>query len=423
LRPVYELGADRTVTTYVGELLILGGKQGAEQRVSGSLRLRFDPKATFSASVFVDRKTKLHMIQMLEFAHVRLPPGAKMTPPANTGAAPSGAQGEEWSSIHINQLISGDATAVHRLIFHITGKLTDDFLPRCDTDEGEQGQLGFSLPSWGLRMAALEEAPNTGFSFVVEAIPQAGPVTNESIDLLEERLFVLLGLVVGAEVGVGPVVGLDESDEVVWVHWGAPRIGLGSWRWCPSLIVDSALPALADGMSRMAQDPSLEKIVSRGLKYWMAANARGVVLDVKIPVACSGLELLAWGVLQQRQWVTADSFKRLQAGATLRLLLQATDIPADLPADYEALAARRAGYGNPADGGPELVFEVRNALVHPPKKLAKLEWPTHDELYEAWRLSMWYLELVIINLLGYQGEYVSRLRSGWFSLDPVPWAS
>lgn len=76
-------------------------------------------------------------------------------------------------------------------------------------------------------------------------------------------------------------------------------------------------------------------------------------------------------------------------------------------------------------GGPELLFNVRNGVIHPPKELADPKWPDVDELFEAWQLGTWYLQLVILRLVGYNGEYWSRLRLGRSEMDvaAVPWAA
>ncbi|WP_434685915.1 hypothetical protein [Pseudanabaena minima] len=56
---------------------------------------------------------------------------------------------------------------------------------------------------------------------------------------------------------------------------------------------------------------------------------------------------------------------------------------------------------------PKAITEVRNKLTHleqkekvHPKSIRK----------EAWRLSLWYLELVLLDLFNYQGVYKNRLR-------------
>jgi hypothetical protein len=106
------------------------------------------------------------------------------------------------------------------------------------------------------------------------------------------------------------------------------------------------------------------------------------------------------------------------------LLLQWAGIPVELPSQFVALAARRGRLGQSDVAGPELIFDVRNSLVHPPKRIEEPEWPHHNELFEAWQLATWYLEPAVVRLLGYQGEYVSRLQlEGWSGdTEPVPWS-
>jgi hypothetical protein len=173
------------------------------------------------------------------------------------------------------------------------------------------------------------------------------------------------------------------------------------------------LPALAAGLSSLADDRALLQVVDRAGRHLLAANGPEV-LDVRIPVACSGLELLGWAVLQRQQWLTRDGLGRLPAAGRVRLLLQWASIPVELPTQFGALAARRGRLGQTDAAGPEVIFDVRNNLVHPPRRIEEPEWPGHSELFEAWQLATWYLELAVIRLLGYEGEYVSRLRlGGW----------
>jgi hypothetical protein len=55
------------------------------------------------------------------------------------------------------------------------------------------------------------------------------------------------------------------------------------------------------------------------------------------------------------------------------LLLQWAGIPVELPTQFEALAARRGRLSQPDIAGPELIFDVRNNLVHPPKRIEEPE--------------------------------------------------
>jgi hypothetical protein len=73
----------------------------------------------------------------------------------------------------------------------------------------------------------------------------------------------------------------------------------------------------------------------------------------------------------------------------------------------------------PADG-PRLFTEIRNEIIHPTKNRLSRD---HDELVDAWRLSLWYIELVLLRVLRYEGQYASRLleRRWEGDIEPVPW--
>jgi hypothetical protein len=324
---------------------------------------------------------------------------------------------------------AGELRLVERLLLHVSGPLSRWPLPARETGSGGQvqPQLRWALSGWDLRLAeaggpkAVDE-----FSFVVEAIPHERPLGLDATERLCSQVFLLLSLIAGQEIGVGPVVGADAAGREVWADWYAPRFHpeQSAWRWCPRHLVNQALPALATGLSSLADDPALQQVVDRAGHHLLAANGPEV-LDVRIPVACSGLELLGWAVLQRHQWLTRDGLGRLPASSRVRLLLQWAGIPIELPTQLGALAARQRRLSQPDVAGPELIFDVRNNLVHPPKRIEEPEWPDHNELVEAWQLATWYLELAVVRLLGYDGEYVSRLRlEGWIGdTEPVPWSA
>jgi hypothetical protein len=327
-------------------------------------------------------------------------------------------------SVPLDRMDGGDVTVANRVLLHLVGHLSDyPFTPYNTADGTVQGQLHFQLPGWDLRLVEVDRhSPTTSFSFVIEAVPDALPIDSSSVTLLRRRLFMLLRFVAGGGVGLGPVVGFDSRDRVVWAAWSGTFIESAGVRWCPDKLVNTALPRLAEGLSSLAREPGLEGCIDRGVSLLLATNEPGII-DTKIVTACSGLELLAWAILQHRQWLTADALGRLSAGASVRLLFQWAGIPVELPDRFSALARRQGRLSQPYWAAPELIFNLRNGLVHPPKNVADPEWPEANELIDAWRLSAWYLELSIIRVLGYSGEYSSRLNSAGSrdKTEPVPW--
>jgi hypothetical protein len=254
--------------------------------------------------------------------------------------------------------------------------------------------------------------PTPGRQINIEAI--------ETLGLLLQRI---LGFLTGSNVGVVPVVGLNANDEVVAAHWAAPRVNLDHtpWRWCYEGDVAIALPQIAAGRTQLEADPVLAKCLDRAIALHLAANGQEVI-DVKLPVACSGLELLAWSVLQQHGWLSPRATGSLKAGERAQLLLKWAGIPTDLPTSMTALAQRRRNLGQSMEA-VELCINVRNKIFHPPDKIGSVEWPSGEELVDAWQLATWYLELGILRLLEYRGNYTSRLQPlGWSGQTvPVPW--
>ncbi|MFG3682779.1 hypothetical protein ACGF5H_22000 [Micromonospora chalcea] len=307
-----------------------------------------------------------------------------------------------------------------------TGSQLQVPLPLFETSNGRQEQLAFRLPGWDLRLAKVRsQETEHDFSFVVEAVPRGLAIDDKQVEQLATRLFDLLSFLTGREVGVHPTAGLDSDGRVVAARWAAPRTGAASWRWCPDHLFREVLPILADGLCDLSGNPVVDACVRRAIHLFLAANGQGV-LDVKIPVACAGLELLAWAVLQDEGWLNSDGLSRLTAGQQLRLLLKWAGIPITLPSDFTALnTRRRSKLTSPQLPGSELVFNVRNALVHPPRKLTDIEWPSGEELLETWQLAMWYLELLILRLLGYEGDYISRLKLSGTVFETVrpPWVA
>jgi hypothetical protein len=427
--PVYRPSDDGTIVVYAGDLQLAIG--GEKQVLPGNLELRLGPRPEFSAHVAgSDPWLLLHAWDSHRMT-VELPAGAALDPPTDRvpTARPDGAVPWADVPILITRMTTGELRLAERLVLHVTGPLSRWPLPSRDTGSNEQAQpqLRWSLSGWDLRLAeAGGPKAVDGFSFVVEAIPRDLPLGLDAMEWLVDQVFLVLSLIAGQEIGVGPVVGVDAAGRVVWADWYAPRFRpeQSAWRWCPRDQVNQALPALATGLSSLADDPALQQVVDRAGRHLLAANGPEV-LDVRIPVACSGLELLGWAVLQRHQWLTRDGLGRLPASARVRLLLQWAGIPVELPTQFGALAARRGRLGQPDAAGPEVLFDVRNNLVHPPRRIEEPEWPDRDQLLEAWQLATWYLELAVIRLLGYQGEYVSRLRlGGWIGdTELVPWST
>ena len=337
-----------------------------------------------------------------------------LEPPDTSSSIPDFAQSEL-----INHIVHGSAAAVRLFESYVFGDLTSHMLGDRKTAEGSGSQLSFELLGWHVTVAAVLSG-DTRFHVV-----RATSEDPSDADQLRSALFLLFTLVAGREITVGPCLGRDGSGVVRWVAWGVPRntTKRNNVRWCPSHLVPKVLPLLAPGLGNAMADPTAALVLQRAIQAVPFASG-SEVLDVRVPIICSSIELLAWTVLIRDGWATESSLDTMSAAAMMRLLARWAGIPTEIPDSMSALRGRVNSLGQRGWEAPEVLFNVRNRLVHPPKRFESPEWPTRAELLETWQLSTWFLELILLRLSDYSGPYWSRLRLGrsGFDTELVPWA-
>ncbi len=231
--------------------------------------------------------------------------------------------------------------------------------------------------------------------------------------------------------------GYDRQDQLVWQQWASRRIE--PWEparlsWWNGQRADD-LTAYVDRFGRIYADPKVGPVLQRVTHYAIAASAAtSVAVEASLQLAQSGLELLAWSTL--RRTMSGKAYDALHFDGVLRALLRrasiSPDVPASLPSLHSYQQIRQAA--NPAldpnqnaqrkGDAPEILNQIRNDLTHP-----KLDSP-NPEVYavpgaiaDAWRLSLQYLDLLILHWTGYDGPYSSRLpdQSWRGDVRPVPW--
>jgi hypothetical protein len=124
----------------------------------------------------------------------------------------------------------------------------------------------------------------------------------------------------------------------------------------------------------------------------------------------------------EQDWLRLQEAEEMSAESKLRLLLRWANVPTELPARLKALKTF-AGGGTDVDG-PAAIARVRNRIVHPPKKRDG-HWPSGEQVIQAWQLALEYAELVVLRVVGYDGNFGTRVYEGgrWEGdTQRVPWA-
>ena len=256
-----------------------------------------------------------------------------------------------------------------------------------------------------------------------------------------EAVQLFTAFVRGGMVGVALPVGYL-SDAPVFEQWHVtsadpgrypdphrPRPYHGWYIWHDGLRLGAArwLPPLFDRFARMwwHADTELQSFwrkVLRGLVYTYTDaermdESRGIV------PACTALETLCWAILvETERWLTGgratdggeNEFDKLTLAGKIRLLLRWAGISTEIPKTLPKLSQEAKGRNW---DGPQVAIWVRNRVVHPDRR----DQLADEIAIESLRLALWYTELVVLKLLGYDGYYRDRLDTG--GIKRVPWAT
>lgn len=186
-----------------------------------------------------------------------------------------------------------------------------------------------------------------------------------------------------------------------------------------------AISELFPGFMRALRSPTWATALAKVIDWYVSANqigSGGVRVDNALLFSQAALEVLAWThCVLDRRMVSRKAFGRggLSAADKIRLLLSSLGIPKEIPSGLPALATRHRN-GKAASDLPDVLTAIRNGLVHPDG-----EQPVNDGgYYEAWRASQWLIELCVLNICGYRGNYQSRVSEDRALIwSKVPWAS
>lgn len=276
-------------------------------------------------------------------------------------------------------------------------------------------------------VAALEEKGGYIITHVgqIERI-DGGPFSTEQLEETLTFLTCFFSFVLGRWSSPCLSVGFDASGKRVYEEWGIRRCADGPWHgfasWFDSRHAE-LFPQVLPGFWKLWSCETWNDPLARALGWYMEANqaASGLGVDSALIFSQLALELLSWTYcVLDRRMVSADAFnqRRLSAADKLRLLVRSLDIPLEIP---ETLSALHARPGRRWEDSMEAITDLRNGLVHPGRD----QRVSPDAYCDAWLLSMWYLDLVLLRLCGHRGNYANRLLLGRWEgeVEPVPWSS
>ena len=297
------------------------------------------------------------------------------------------------------------------------------------------GRVVLQADGWNVILAATDRTGRLTKALKAQggyALTHVGRIAREdgstfSSDQLDELLKCLhyfLSFALGRWAGVALPVGFDTEGTKVFEEWGLRITADGSWHGTSSWF-DShhgkLLSQVFPGFVTLWTNKLWQKPLTAALYWYLGACDRrvGIGVDTGLILAQTALELLAWTYcVLDRKMISAAAFqpRRLSAADKLRLLASSLNIPLEIPPHLSALHGRR---GKKWMDGMEAITDIRNSLIHPGDQQTLLD----SSYFEAWKLSLWYIDLVLLRLCGHNGKYANRLFQRWSGqVESVPWA-
>ncbi len=333
-----------------------------------------------------------------------------------------------------------DHATFHLFSFPNFYTANDFVLTRSDQDGTRSTRCGHLVllgDNWRFTIAAVESTDKNEQLLKAQGgtiTTHAGKIEREdgsefsSDDLIEAHTLLtqFLSFALGRWAGVGLLTAFDATGRRLWEMWGLPSTASDAWEggnsWFDSMHGDALVSAFAgycDLRKKLPWAKSLWHVV-----YWYiraSGGSSGMGPDTGLVIAQAAIELLAWTFCtQDRKMVSEYAFGRrgLNAADKIRLLATTLEIPLNIPPSLKALNGRP---GKKWADGADAITSIRNSLVHPGNEITISD----DSYYEAWKFSMWLIELTLLRLFNVDGHYANRLReSRWKGqLDPLPWVT
>lgn len=275
-----------------------------------------------------------------------------------------------------------------------------------------------AIPSLGRLLGDLKKTAGYGVTHAAELRRDDGQCfTAAECDEILGALFVLLRFARGGDVGVALPTGFDGVGRAVAVNWSCTRVDPGGYRlnWYPEH-QGATLANLWPSVLTKYRDDYWRSVLRQLCGSHVAANEPPI--DRGILTAAAAIETISWAVfVETEHWLTPEGYDKLRFEDRLRLLMRWAHVPSTLAPSEPALLKRATAHTTDA---AEAVAWVRNRIAHPDRR-SQL---THDHKTEAWLLTSWCLELLILRILDYQSTYADRRKRHRWSgdVDPVPWA-
>ncbi|AWB34730.1 hypothetical protein DBV39_14490 [Orrella marina] len=214
-------------------------------------------------------------------------------------------------------------------------------------------------------------------------------------------------------------VGFDQTGNRTWETFASPHIGKPPYSWFNPHQGSQAEILFPLFATRWQQSEEWMKCLRSAIYWYLQANTSGgsLGIDSAIILAQAAFERLAYQhLVVDKKMISPEGLNRLKASDQLRLLFSSLDIPVSIGDATPSIKGSASQLK--WEDAPHALTEIRNELVHPVSKKR-----IRACIFDAWKLSLWYLELSVLALCGYDDTYTNRLTAKYVGeSEKVPWS-
>lgn len=172
-------------------------------------------------------------------------------------------------------------------------------------------------------------------------------------------------------------------------------------------------------------NPEDKNFLTSLIHWYVEANGHAGFSEGSIILAQTALELVYnWWIVENKKMILGKDSENISASNKIRLLISQLNVPSNIPTAFIELQKFKDTTDNVADA-PDSIVYIRNAIVHSQEeKRKKLSSIHYKAKYEALQVYIWYIELTLLCILDYNGEYFNRCSKEVYAIKAeqhVPW--
>lgn len=326
----------------------------------------------------------------------------------------------------LDELVAiGSSRGIAYLIFHIVNfhDYSGEHVHNSSGSGYWRGRLLLEADGWRVTIDSLEpkireelmKSLKDDGGYAITHIAKLERIDAQEL-VLEEALNVLNGLsyflAFVRGIWIGPLfpVGFDSGNNLLWEQWtfypASPYKEVASW--FPLQEPEQLTIAFVGFMKRWT-DSNWREPLKLAIHWYIESNLQAGAVEGSVIMTQAAFELLYERLLGfPSRKITGDKkLEKLFVNANLPLNLT------DQFCDQSSLRNLIVFATEKNISIPKAITEIRNRITHPQYKNETFEIHPADLRQEVWRVGLWYLELVLLDLFEYQGTYKNRLKFTW----------